>query len=95
MEAPEELDCFPDSVIGLLSPPRGTTDAFHEERLGGFGPKQANAILAFLRFFECRHHEEWSDAAPPEAAEAMAVSKVLSRAIAYWTSRMQPESVHS
>jgi hypothetical protein len=89
MEAPRELDLFPDSVISLLSPPRGAMDDFYARRLEGFSRAQAEAIRAFLGVFERLQEDEWAGAGmTPEAFEDMPLTVQLKRAIDYWTVRI-------
>ena len=48
IEAERELDCFPDSVVGLLSPAGGKPSKRDSARLSGYSREQVKAILAFL-----------------------------------------------
>jgi hypothetical protein len=84
----DELDCFPDALVRMLSPPRGRMDEFHAERLSSVTASQAEAILAFLQLHAARERASWMQADwPSDAADAMPVDKVLVRAIEYWTTR--------
>jgi hypothetical protein len=74
IEAERELDCFPDSVVGLLSPAGGKPSERNAARLSGYPQEQVKAILAFLRYREAREEIERSE--PP--------GRVVTRAIKYW-----------
>ena len=87
LEAPEELDLFPDSVISILAPPVGQSDEFHADRVTGFTDHQVGAIVEFLGFFEARERAEWALASmPPTDLIEMPTHKVVRRALDYWTS---------
>ena len=85
VEAPEQLDCVPDSVIATLSPPNNKPDAQLASLLASVNQAQVAAVLAFLRVFEARYK---IDRFPPEAFEYVPASKVMVRAIAFWTERL-------
>jgi len=90
MQAPIELDCFPDSVISMLSPPRGRSTGAHADYIAGFTVEQAGAILAFLRFLEQLEREDWeAGSLAPESLLTMSTFKVLARALEYWAQRAQ------
>ncbi|MBX7112752.1 MAG: hypothetical protein K1X64_00360 [Myxococcaceae bacterium] len=89
MEAPRELDCFPDSVIGELSPAGSKLNTHSGNRLNDFTADQVHAILAFLRFFESSEKvaaakDDW----PKEAIATIPISRPLSRALKYWQARL-------
>jgi hypothetical protein len=86
VEAPEEGDCLPAGMIGMLSPPNGKPSARLAELLGGFDQAQVAAVRAFLDVFEAR---EKMNRYPPEAFDFAPASKELSRAIAYWSDHIE------
>ncbi len=88
IEAPMELDCLPQEVIGWLSPPNGKATAQDGERLSGLTGARADAILAFLRVFELR--EKMDSGLPDETVEYAPVPRPLERAIRYWTMQVGP-----
>ena len=82
---PRELDCFPDSLIGTLSPKSPTISSEDADRLT-FTRAQASAILAFLRFFELFRKIESSNASwPIDAILSVPTDRPLERAIRFWT----------
>ena len=86
-----ELDCFPDSLIGTLSPKGSTISSGDTDRLM-FTRAQANAILAFLRFFELGRKVESSSASwPVDAILAVPTDRPLERAIRFWKRRTAEE----
>jgi hypothetical protein len=85
IEAGEDLDCFPDSVVGMLSPARGHLDEFDRERLEGFGRQQIGAICSFLEFCATRERAEWTASGlADDVLEGMPLHRQLARAIEYW-----------
>ncbi len=85
IEAPTELDCFPDSVVGQLSPPGGKASA-HDH---AFNANQVAAILAFLLAREASEQADGASADWPEEAVALVpVSRPLARAITHWRKRL-------
>jgi hypothetical protein len=94
IEAPVELDCIPDDLVALLSPSRGSMNEHVAERLTGFPTHEVQAILSFLRFFQARElAKEWvGTGVPSDDISGLPTSKVLTRAIEYWTKQL-PSSV--
>ena len=90
LDAPDELDCFPQELIGVLSPSRGKTNDRDARRLASFSRDQIQAILAFLRFFQARQRkDEWAGfGLPPEVVEELPTDRVLERAIEYWAQKL-------
>jgi hypothetical protein len=87
MRFPREVDCLPESLIGLLSPKGSTLGQRDAERLT-FTPMQANAILAFLRFFELLGKVENTEPGwHAEAILAVPTDRPLERAIRFWKRR--------
>lgn len=87
MALPRELDCFPDSVIGVLSPKGTSISAKDAERLN-FTQAQAQAIVEFLRFFELHKKLEWSEPEwPDEAIVSVATERPVERALEFWSAR--------
>lgn len=85
LEAEGDLDCFPDSVVGLLSPAGGKVSQHDAARLSGYSQKQVKAILAFLRYREARERVERSEPDwPAEWVAGVPAGRVVSRAINYW-----------
>ena len=75
MERRRELDCFPMSLVGQLSPAGGKPSEHSRPNLTGFTPVQVFAILAFLRYFDAI-----------ESGESLENSRrVVARAIKYWS----------
>jgi hypothetical protein len=89
VEAWQELDCFPDSVVGELAPAGGKPTPDHREKLTGFTSDQINAILSFLRFAETSEKFEWADLDwPEEAIQAVPVQRRITRGIKYWIGQL-------
>jgi len=85
MSFTREVDCLPDGLIGMLSPKGPSLSAKDVER-GRFTHAQAEAILAFLRFFELQRKVEWSQPDwPTEAILSAPTERPLERAIEYWS----------
>ena len=70
------LDCFPASLVGVLSPPGGKPSAHMGHTFAGITATQAAAIVAFLRYFEVRQAED-------EPADRVG-RRVVVRALNYW-----------
>jgi hypothetical protein len=88
IEARRNLDCFPDSVVGELSPPGSKASPHRSDRLDGFDANQITAILDFLLFLEACEKADGAGADWPEDAIAsVPTSRPLARAIAYWRAR--------
>jgi hypothetical protein len=81
VEAPQQLDCLPAGVIGMLSAPNGKPSARLADLLRKLDEAQIAAVRAFLSVCEAR---EKLDRCPPEAFASAPVSKPLARAIAFW-----------
>lgn len=87
MESPVVLDCFPDAVIGVLSPKGTSLSAKDTDRLR-FTQPQARSIVAFLRFFELRKKLDGSKPDwPDEAILSVPTERALARAIEFWSAR--------
>jgi hypothetical protein len=87
---PRELDCFPDSVIGELSP-KGVVVGAASDRLT-FTRPQAGAILAFLRFYEIlRKVESCEPGWPDDAILAVPTDRPLERALRFWSGRVSED----
>jgi hypothetical protein len=87
LEHTRQLDCFPDGVIGELSPKRTSLSARDADRLR-FTQAQAQAIVAFLRFLELFRKLEWSEPGwPDEAIVSVPTERPLERAIEFWIAR--------
>jgi len=88
LEAQRELDCFPLSVVGQLSPAGGKVDVRHADRLR-FTRDQVKAILAFLRYMEAREKVDWSGSEwPEEVIQSVPADKVVGRALRFWNARL-------
>jgi uncharacterized protein DUF6714 len=88
VEAADELDCVPDSVVWALSPAGGKPHGRDVERLAAFPAGQIAAILAFLRWLEACEKAQWSTPDwPQEAVDAVPVRRPLKRALRFWTER--------
>ncbi|HZH14959.1 MAG TPA: DUF6714 family protein [Archangium sp.] len=89
MEARRDLDCFPESVIGELSPPGGKPSAHGKDRLSDFSTQQIQAILAFLMFLEASEKVDGAGTDwPEEAIASVPTSRPLARALQYWRGRL-------
>jgi hypothetical protein len=84
VEAPGALDCLPEAVMSMLSPPNGKPGAILAELRQRLDEAQRIAVCAFLAVLEAR---EKMDRYPPEAFESAPASKPLARAISYWSRR--------
>ena len=76
MEGRRELDCFPGSLVGALSPAGGKPSEHSRDKLSGFSRGQVQAILAFLRYYEATEAEE---------LVTEGAGRVVARAIKYWS----------
>lgn len=92
VEFTRELDCFPDGLIGELSPKGTPLSARDADRLR-FTQGQAQAILGFLHFFEIQRKLDCSDPDwPAEAILAVPTERPLERAIDYWSARASEDA---
>jgi hypothetical protein len=89
IEARRDLDCFPDSVVGELSPPGNERSGHGGDRLAGFTMEQIAAILAFLLFLEaCEKADSAGQDWPEDAIASFPTSRPLARAIKYWRGQL-------
>ena len=78
IEAPHELDCVPNAIVGFLSPPNGKPGAQLAELVRGLDRAQTEAVVAFLRVIEARESRE-AELLPGRRSRGPA------RALAYWS----------
>jgi hypothetical protein len=94
LESERELDCFPDSVVGLLSPAGGKPNKHTAAWLSGHTRGQVRAILAFLRYREGREKVDRSEADwPADWILAVPAGRVVTRAIEYWEKQLAKRSL--
>lgn len=84
IEATTELDCVPMGVLDSLSPPNHKPSGKLAEASRSFDDDQTRAVRAFLAVLAAR---EKLDAQPPEAFDSTPPTRVLARAIAFWSAR--------
>jgi hypothetical protein len=73
MERRRELECFPASLVGGLSPAGGKPSAHGRPKLTGFTDGQMLASLAFLRHFEACESED----SPQNESARRAVARAI------------------